>query len=379
MIEKDKYPIYLLIIFVIQFVLFLAATYGGSFLMAINAEYNVCYHFFTDPRLYHSLPSLLDLLFPSDAQIYLRLAQNGYNSSFFLCWFPFFPIMIWMFNLIIHDLRISSLFVSNIATLTALFFLYYLLKKQYSPLIAFRTVLLLLVFPYSLYLHTGHSESIFLLLAVLSFFFWEKKNIYLTSLFSMLASITRPYGIVLFILFLFFYIKEFVLKKQYTILHIVSLLFIPIGLLAYSLYNRNLTGDFLFWMHNRAHLGQGGEPSFMNILKLNIGGVGHPLINEIILLFFVAFVLIYYFFFKRIKLNFIYWIYTFLLAIVPLVMNNLIGYGRFLTGAFPLFLFIVLYLNKNKITTVLYYLLVFLLLLGQMVLSIYSTNWYFIA
>jgi hypothetical protein len=107
------------------------------------------------------------------------------------------------------------------------------------------------------------------------------------------------------------------LKKQYTILHIVSLLFIPTGLLAYSLYNRNLTGDFLFWMHNRANLGQGGEPSFMNILKLNIRGVGHPLINEIILLFFVAFVLIYYFFFTRIKLNFIYWIYTFLLAIVP--------------------------------------------------------------
>jgi hypothetical protein len=91
MIEKDKYSIYLLIIFVIQFVLFLAATYGGSFWMAINAEYNVCYHFFTELSFISLFLPLLDLLFPSDAQIYLRLAQNGYNSSFFLCWFPFFP------------------------------------------------------------------------------------------------------------------------------------------------------------------------------------------------------------------------------------------------------------------------------------------------
>ncbi|MFO0656807.1 MAG: hypothetical protein U0787_17240 [Polyangia bacterium] len=58
----------------------------------------------------------------------------------------------------------------------ALLVLFRLVARRFGSTVALRTLLLLLFFPYSLYLSSFHTEPLFLCLVVCSFFFAEQKS-----------------------------------------------------------------------------------------------------------------------------------------------------------------------------------------------------------
>ena len=105
-----------------------------------------------------------------DAAWFLRIASSGYRdddaSPAFL---PVYPIAIRAVSWAVRDELLAALLVSNIAFLLSLIVLHALTEEEYDRPMARRSVVLLAAFPTSFFLLAPYSESLFLLLTLVSF------------------------------------------------------------------------------------------------------------------------------------------------------------------------------------------------------------------
>ena len=342
----------LMLIFLASFgIIILGTIYGGS--KPLSPEYGWIWKYFLDPRITGHQPHVLDLLFPSDAQIYLKIAKDWYQTPFFLTWLPLYPFVVRAFDYLIHNIRISALVVSNLSFYLSLLMILVMTKRHFGSKTAWIAVTLMLFFPYSLYLHTGHSESIFLLMTVLAFFFFEKRNYLAMATFASLACIARPYGIIVVIAIAVSFIIE-ICKGKFNkgmILVVLS----PVSLFLFSRFNYKMTGDWLYWIHRRSELSVGGSISLQNFWHLNLESASRHLTVELVTFFIFLIIILASAFHKETRNKYYnYWLFAFFLIIVPLAMNNLIGYGRYVAAAFPIFVLFAIFIQRK---TLLYFLL----------------------
>src|SRR5665647_1657500 len=99
---------------------------------------------------------LLDSLLHWDAGWFLRIAEHGYNYD---CapFFPLFPFLIRMLTFITNSYVISGFIISNAALFTACYFLYRMVKDDYSEEIATTTIFIMLFFPTAIFFTTIYS------------------------------------------------------------------------------------------------------------------------------------------------------------------------------------------------------------------------------
>jgi hypothetical protein len=109
-----------------------------------------------------------------DATHYIDLAQNGYqtvgDAKYWIIFYPLFPWLIRIAAVVFNDYIISALIVVAVASVAAGLLLKQLVKLDYSEQIANYAVWFLFIFPGSGALHTPFTESLFLALAIGSFF-----------------------------------------------------------------------------------------------------------------------------------------------------------------------------------------------------------------
>lgn len=173
-----------------------------------------------------------------DAIHYLNIAMNGYvnygDGQFSIVFFPFYPLVVRIFSVFLRSYLASALFVSNIAFALSFYFFYRLLRKDFSKEVSLNAVLFFIIFPTSYFLHIGYAESLFVLLAILSFYCARCERWLLASILGMLAGLTRIYGIFLFpaIAYEYFFAKKGKFKKDAIFLFII-----PLGTLIYLAIN----------------------------------------------------------------------------------------------------------------------------------------------
>lgn len=190
-----------------------------------------------------------------DGVHYLRIAQNGYDAQFSQAFFPLYPLLIRILNLInknpILDTEIyvdpsfffTAVILSNIFFFLALVFFYQLIKIDFNKQIAFGSLILLLSFPTSFYFGAIYTESLFLFLALGAFYFIRKGNFLAAGMFSAFASATRILGllllpVILMEIYLMIKKKEMKLYSKEFTKAIIGALIAPIGTLLYILYLR---------------------------------------------------------------------------------------------------------------------------------------------
>jgi mannosyltransferase PIG-V len=133
-----------------------------------------------------------------DAAWFERIAVEGYGSGeFTAASFPAYPLATSAVSLLGLGTLWAALLVSNLAFLGALIVLYALTELEYSTRVARRTVLLVALFPTSFFFLAPLSESLFLLLTVLAFWFVRRGRSEAGGLSGGLAAATRSVGIVL--------------------------------------------------------------------------------------------------------------------------------------------------------------------------------------
>lgn len=134
-----------------------------------------------------------------DALWYLRIASHGYrNGDGSAAFYPLYPALTRGVSVLTggHPLA-GALIVSNLSFLGALFVLYLLGRRELDERAARRAVLYAAVFPTALFFFAPYSESTFLLLALLTFWWARSERWALAAVAACLAALTRNVGALL--------------------------------------------------------------------------------------------------------------------------------------------------------------------------------------
>ena len=189
-----------------------------------------------------------------DGVHYVSIALKGYRQYQYF-FFPLYPILINFVGSMFGETRAAmvgaGLFISHLSFIFAVLGFYKLTLLDHSRKTAFYSIGLLMLFPTSFYFVSVYTESLFLALAVWSFYFARKEKWFTASLLAGLLTATRVVGVAiipaLLIEFLFSYRTK---KRKTNVESLYYLLLAPIGILCYMLFLRVITGDFLEFFHN---------------------------------------------------------------------------------------------------------------------------------
>ncbi len=307
------------------------------------------------------------LLYPFanfDGAYYLKIAANGYtiNAGFF----PLFPLSIHL---------ISSIFISNMPFLTTeylsgsilvgLYFIfgltvfYKLIRLDYENQVAALSIVFLLIFPTSFFFAGIYSESLFLLLSLLAFYFARKKNWFWAGIAGSLLSATRVVGIAIFPSLLYEYFKN---EKNKSPIKLLSIFLTPLGLISYAFYNLLRWGNPFYFIQAQGNFQNNRTVDSIVLFPQTIFRYVKMLItvNPAIYEWRVALFEVLFFAFAGIMLyigwrkniRFSYLIFGALCLLIPSLTGTLSGIPRYVLVIFPMF--IVLALIKNKLFKTLY-------------------------
>jgi Gpi18-like mannosyltransferase len=344
--KKEKIFITIILLVIITRLLILAIAYFSS----IKIEF-----------LQPFYGNFLDLFHRYDAPYYIKIAVEGYEFSLekfsSINFFPFYPILIKIFNLLIGNLiggpKIIGYLISNISLVIASIYLYKLIRLDFNEDISMKSVFYMLIFPTSFYFSIIYTEGLFLLLTISAFYYARKKQWLVASILGFFISLTRVMGVFIFIPFLIEYLDlnfnslKISLKKIKK--DILYLLLIPAGLFSFMLYQYIKFKDPLAFYHAKSIL-KINYSSFAETI-LSVGK--YQLFNRIMFLGFLIFaiIIIIYLYFSEVRLSYI--IYSFVLLFVYLSTGKIEAMHRYVAVLFPIYIGMALS-SKNKIIEYIY-------------------------
>ncbi len=139
-----------------------------------------------------------------DAQWFIATAQHGYPWRLFanraystIAFFPLYPLLIRAVALAGVPIDTAALLIPNVALGLALYYLYRLVRLDFSAETAARATWLLAVFPTALAFFIPYSESLYLLCAVVMFWHLRRGRWLAAGVAGALGALTRQSGIVL--------------------------------------------------------------------------------------------------------------------------------------------------------------------------------------
>lgn len=197
-----------------------------------------------------NLPHFLSSLANFDGIHYLLIAKNGY-SQWEQAFFPLYPFLIRIFNIVFKNELITGLFISHLSFLIGLLIFAKYLKIVDKKINHFQVIVFLLLFPTSFFFSALYTEGLFFFFFISSLYFLKKEKYFFTFIFALLTSLTRLIGVFLIIPILFQIIKtsKDKIKK-------IFLFFSPVfGLGIYCFYLWKTTGDPLMFFHSQPAFG----------------------------------------------------------------------------------------------------------------------------
>jgi hypothetical protein len=305
-----------------------------------------------------------------DGVHYLRIAQSGYSAQYSQAFFPLYPLLIRIFNFLPKGGLDSSIYtdpsyfytgmlLSVAFFIPALYFLFKLWSQEYDSKVANIAILLLLSFPTAFYFGAIYSESLFLLLTVLVFWFVRKDKFLLAGVFAALASATKIQGVLLFIfLALELWNKYFKRGENFGKISwsdILGVVISPLGLLVYMLYLRQSVGDPFYFLTSQPAFGaqRSSIPLVMLpqviyryiriFMSLEVASLAfvNALLELLVTGGLIAGIVLT---FRKIKFS--YWIFVTLAVLLPTLTGTLSSMPRYALLAFPLLPLIVRF-NKG--------------------------------
>lgn len=292
-----------------------------------------------------------------DGEHYIAIAQRGYQNlehSFF----PLYPIIVNLFSFGNHQyIPFVGILIANISFFLSLFFLWMLIRMDYSKKIAFLSLLSLILFPTSFYFGALYTESLFLFLTVVSFFAARKSKWMISGIFGALASSTRIYGVILIPALLFEWMDKKGSKSlKNSVIPLLSISFILTGFVGYLYYSYKTTGNPFVFYTDLSPFGEQRSSSsitplpqvFWRYIKMIFTvDILTPTFVTIFFEFVVGLtglLLIIYGFVKRIRSS--YLTFALLSYILPTLTGSFSSLPRYILVIFPLFILSGLSLSK---------------------------------
>lgn len=307
----------------------------------------------------NTLPNWLNSFANWDSGWYLSIAKQGYHfieQTTNAVFFPLYPLLIrYLGNIFNLDYLLTGLIISLLAIFVALFYFYKLIKIDYPENIAWSSLIFLLIFPSAIFFTLVYTEALFICLAIMLFYYARQKQWALVGIIGFFISLTKPWGIALLIPMLFEYYQTLNFSFKKTNKEIVYLLLMPVGLILYVQFLKIKFGSYLIFMSGQKMWHADNAYNFWLTFKNYFNNIfiyisDNPAYQSAITLdfIFLIFGLIagFYIFFKIRKS---YGIYTLLTCLIPAVSGIFVSMSRYLLVAFPIYIMLALWSEKNKL------------------------------
>lgn len=188
-----------------------------------------------------------------DGEWYLRIAAEGYTLDAdgalrSPAFFPLYPLLIRLLTIFHLSPEISGILINNTAFLGATLLLYSWLKSQHNHQVALWGTAVFTFCPFSLFGTVLYTEGLFLLLTMIALKAFTEKRLGLMAISGILATATRPPGILLIPALLIQAWRE--RRSPLTFIAVIS---IGSGLLSYSIYCWLQFNDPLAFSHAQAY------------------------------------------------------------------------------------------------------------------------------
>lgn len=321
-----------------------------------------------------------------DGDHYLAIVVNGYDASV-ARFFPLYPMIIkaviFLFSLpaTSYYAFIVGLLISNIGFLIACIMFYKLLRLEYPNKTSSLSIFFLLLFPTSFFFGSIYAESIFLLIAISSFYLARKRKWFLAIIMAILLPLTRPVGIAILPALFIEWLLQQKEKNKPSLRTFFSLIFIPLGLIGYAAYNYVKWGGWLYFIRAQGELVNGRATGIV-LIPQTLFRYGKMLVTvpvsqyiwHIALLELAVFVFaalfLYVAYIKKIRLS--YLAFAIIALLIPTSTGTFTGLPRYAVVLFPLF--IALALIKNMKVKIVYAILS--IILSFMLLLFFMKGYY---
>lgn len=295
-----------------------------------------------------------------DGGHYLGIAKVGYSEKSQYAFFPLYPLAIRALNILVQNYLLSAVLLSLASTFFGLQILYKITKDIFDKKIAFKAVLLLLIFPTSFFLITAYSEGLFFLLTISGFYFLRQNKLFWATVFITLASATRLVGLAVVAGFLIdILIRQGLNRKNFLVL------LSPLGFLLYCVFLYQQTGNPIYFIT--------AENNWQRSLVLpGIGFWQAIRSGSLDLIFGIVGAGLAFRSFRFLPLSLA--VYSLVSVAIPLFTPTLISIPRFLLVIFPIFILIALIKNR-------YITLTYLIFSGMLlsVMAIFFINGYWVS
>jgi Mannosyltransferase (PIG-V) len=317
-----------------------------------------------------------------DAWHYTRIAEFGYPSTdpSRAAFFPLFPTL----TRIVAELQgrtdrpglfVAAILVANICLVMATMVLAALVRLDLEPDDARRSVWYLLVFPTSLFLSAGYSESLFLLLTVGAVLACRTDRWLWAAGLALLAAVTRPVGLVIVVPLA---VEAFVAWRasgRWRWRPVVAVVAPFVGIGAWMLFLNATFHDPLAFVHAQKGWDRSLElpwDTFFHFFegRLTLESGLHSLTDLTFTVAGIALVLLAW---RWLRTS--YALYMTGLLVVPLLTGTLLSMPRFLLVMFPMYLVLAIMGRRVAVHETL---LVVGMGLGCLFMALYA-QWYWVA
>lgn len=137
----------------------------------------------------------------NDALWYVRIVQHGYSFSTHhlssIAFYPLYPLLVKSLSLLIGNAFVAGMVASTTCLFGAIFLLHAWMADRNMGTKTPAAVLCFLFFPWSLFYVAMYSESLYLLLVLGAFLWYERGQWWLAALCTFLLALDRPTGILI--------------------------------------------------------------------------------------------------------------------------------------------------------------------------------------
>jgi len=288
-----------------------------------------------------------------DGVHYFSIAKSGYTYDG--RFFPLYPGLVHLLGSLLgktdEAFFIAGFLIANLSFLAALHLLFKIISTEYSEKIAKKTIVYLLCFPTSFFFGALYTESLFLLLAISSFYFFSRNKYLLATLTGTFLSVTRVTGVLILPGMLYQAFKD----KNY--LRATLLLMMPASILIFGFLCLKIWGDFLYFIHAQGTLTNGRTVSSLVLppvtlfryLKITGLFAVHQFEWWIAMLELASFIFglwaLFIVFKKSLSVN--YQSFAWLAFLLPVLSGTLSALPRYVLIIFPIFIALALIKSKR--------------------------------
>ena len=193
----------------------------------------------------------------ADSGWIMNIAINGYEKEPFntatqhtWAYFPLYPLLWRWAAKVTGEFPLTGMALSNFCLLLALLLLFKaVVAFGYDEAVAGRAIFYLAAFPTSYFFSLAQTESLFLLLTVSCLYAARRERWWLAGVLGALASATRFAGVILLVPLCVLYWQAYRIersadpKRSPVRAGAIALLLVPLGLVAFMIYLRAITGN----------------------------------------------------------------------------------------------------------------------------------------